>query len=51
METFSLANLLLAKNLHEEITKSDLHPVPVDYLKRTICFNHPEVPVVDGIYW
>ncbi|ETN10594.1 hypothetical protein PPTG_10702 [Phytophthora nicotianae INRA-310] len=42
METFSLANPLLAKDLHEEITESDLHPVLVDYLKRIICSNHPE---------
>ncbi|ETK88191.1 hypothetical protein F441_03347 [Phytophthora nicotianae CJ01A1] len=42
METFSLANPLLAKDLHEEVTESDLHPVLVDYLKRIICFNHPE---------
>ncbi|KAG3184267.1 hypothetical protein PC128_g13820 [Phytophthora cactorum] len=39
METFSLANPLLAKDLHEEITESDLHPGLVDYLKRIICFN------------
>lgn len=42
METISLANPLLAKDLHEEITEVDLHPVLVDYLKRIICFNHPE---------
>ncbi|KAL7684453.1 hypothetical protein Plhal304r1_c035g0108141 [Plasmopara halstedii] len=35
-------NPLLAKDLHEEITESDLHPVLVNYLKRIICFNHPE---------
>ncbi|KAF1785669.1 hypothetical protein GQ600_12201 [Phytophthora cactorum] len=40
--TFSLANPLLAKDLHEEITESDLHPVLVDYLKRIICFNDSE---------
>ncbi|CEG35800.1 uncharacterized protein PHALS_14698 [Plasmopara halstedii] len=37
METFSLANPLLAKDLHEEITKSDLHLILVDYLKIIIC--------------
>ncbi|KAF4030511.1 hypothetical protein GN244_ATG17723 [Phytophthora infestans] len=42
METISLANPLLAKDLHEEITESDLHPVLIDYLERIICFTHPE---------
>ncbi|POM77627.1 Hypothetical protein PHPALM_4967 [Phytophthora palmivora] len=42
METFSLANPLLAKDFHEAITESDLHPVLVDYLKRIICFNDSE---------
>ncbi|GMF33160.1 unnamed protein product [Phytophthora lilii] len=42
METFSLANPLLAKDLHEKITESDLLPVLVDYLKRIICYNHPD---------
>ncbi|GMF23578.1 unnamed protein product [Phytophthora lilii] len=52
METFSLANPPLAKDFHEEITESDLHPVLLDYLKRIICFNHPKRYqfLVDGVY-
>ncbi|ETM47990.1 hypothetical protein L914_07422 [Phytophthora nicotianae] len=41
METFSLANPLLAKDLHEETTESELYPALVDYLKCILCFNDP----------